>query len=211
MPLSSAYYDELKTKAEEAANAKKAAYDAALQLATTVQFDELGNIKGYGSTGMGAEDVKFLEQKRLGAGAAESRGMLRSGQYARDLANQLAEYKSRVTGLRAETAAKKTGVESDLATQLAEYKATYDTGDNLEEKKDESAKPQDIKQEKPATAKPKAPSITKPPSFTAAKPTKYPSSAAGARMFEEATKSVKKPTTVKPAVPTARGGGAKIR
>lgn len=130
MATTLSYYEELKAKYDADALAKKQALDEALVRASTAEFDEQGNITGYGyggGTGPGALDVQQMETERMTKGAAEGAGMLRSGQLARDLATSQAEYRARVIGARESTEAQKRGIESEQQTNIAEAKAMYET------------------------------------------------------------------------------------
>ena len=137
MPLSSTYYESLKTKAEADATAKKAAYDAALARATAVEFDEKGNVKtdasgnpiyktdAAGTKLQGSLDVAYANQQRSTGAGAEASGMLRSGQLARARTDDLTTYRANLMGAMGEAQAGKTTVDTGLARQLAEYKAQY--------------------------------------------------------------------------------------
>ena len=112
MPLSSTYYESLKTKAEADATAKKAAYDAALARATAVEFDEKGNVKtdasgnpiyktdAAGTKLQGSLDVSYENQKRSTGAGAEASGMLRSGQLARARIDDLTTYRANLMGAK---------------------------------------------------------------------------------------------------------------
>lgn len=158
MPLSSTYYDTLKTQLEQSANSKKAAYDAALLRATSAQFDAQGRLTGYKDNAPGTLDVQQMEKTRNIGIQGEQSGMLRSGQYARDLATSQAEYRQKIVDLGAETEASKTAVDTDTGTELAKYKAMYDmstpaTGGNAS----------NVSTSKPSA--PSSPPITAPPVF----------------------------------------------
>lgn len=125
MATTLSYYDELKTKYDADAAAKKAALDATMARASTAQFDESGKLIGYGDKGPGTLDVQQMEGERRLAGMAEGAGMLQSGQYARDLATSQAQYRGQIIGMREQTAADKAAIESEQATNIAEAKAKY--------------------------------------------------------------------------------------
>lgn len=196
MATTTSYYEELKSKYDAAALAKKQAMDEALVRASTVEFDDKGNITGYGyggGTGPGAFDVQQMETERMTKGAAEGAGMLRSGQLARDLATSQAEYRARVLGAREDVEDQKREVEAEQQTNIAEAKAMYET-------------PKPTSSKKPKTAaKPKTTAttqrITPPPKYTPTKP------AAPAKPAVP-----QGPGRYKPVGPTtSRGGGAKVR
>ena len=130
MPSTTDYYNTLKTQLETAAANKKTALDLAYERATTAQFDAAGKMtrkKNADGTDKapGTLDVAFDEQQRQLSGGAESSGMLKSGQFGRDLATSQAAYRTAVAGGLAETQAGKTQIENETATELAKYQAMY--------------------------------------------------------------------------------------
>jgi hypothetical protein len=132
MPSTTDYYNTLKTQLETQATNKKAALDLAYERATTVQFDAQGNMtRKKDATGKekgpGTLDVQYAEQQRQMSGGAESSGMLKSGQFARDLATTQAGYRNAVVTGAAETEAAKTAISDETASELAKYQATYGT------------------------------------------------------------------------------------
>ena len=132
MGTTQSYYEQLKEKAEAAALAKKAALDAAYQRMTTATFDDKGTptykTDASGNPMYGTLDVDYLEKKRgMGAGA-ESAGMMRSGQYARGLAEGQAAYRSAVIGGKEKKTSEQTAIDNELALENAKNQAMY--GDN---------------------------------------------------------------------------------
>jgi hypothetical protein len=132
MPSTTDYYNTLKLQLENQAANKKLALDLAYERATTVEFDSSGNMtRKKDATGKekgpGTLDVQYAEQQRQMSGGAESSGMLKSGQFARDLATTQAGYRSAVVAGAAETTAAKTAIEDETTTELAKYKAMYGT------------------------------------------------------------------------------------
>ena len=132
MPSTTDYYNTLKLQLENQAANKKLALDLAYERATTVEFDSSGNMtrkknKDNTEKGPGTLDVQYAEQQRQMSGAAESSGMLRSGERSRDLATSLAGYRSAVVAGAAETTAAKTAIEDETTTELAKYQAMYGT------------------------------------------------------------------------------------
>jgi hypothetical protein len=129
MPTTQTYYDQLIANSNAAATAKKDALDKAYERMTTATFDEQGNVSykkdAQGNPLYGAMDVDYMKQKRQAGAGAESSGMLRSGQYARTLAEGQAAYRSGIIGARESTTAQKTQVDLDTAQKQAEYKALY--------------------------------------------------------------------------------------
>lgn len=137
MPSTNDYYLQLKTQLDAAALAKKAALDASLARATNAEFGADGTITKQGT---GALDVNFQNDKRTIGTNNEASGMLRSGQYGRQLTENETGYRARVAAAKGETAAAKGEVDTNTASQLAQYQAMYAT-----------AKPTTTK---PATGKP---------------------------------------------------------
>ena len=132
MPSTTDYYNTLKTQLETQAANKRAALDLAYERATTVQFDAQGNMTRKKDTagkekGPGTLDVQYAEQQRQMSGGAENSGMLKSGQFARDLATTQAGYRNAVVAGAAETEAAKTAISDETASELAKYQATYGT------------------------------------------------------------------------------------
>lgn len=129
MPTTQTYYDQLITNSNAAATAKKDALDKAYERMTTATFDDQGNVSykkdAQGNPLYGSMDVDYMQQKRQAGAGAESSGMLRSGQYARTLAEGQAAYRSGVIGAKESTTAQKTQVDLDTAQKQAEYKALY--------------------------------------------------------------------------------------
>lgn len=197
MPVSQTYYDYLVKQTEDAAKAKKEAYDNALAAYSTAVFnadgsatnDENGNMTykkdAKGNNLYGSADAKYLENVRQTKGSAEGAGMLRSGQTARSLASQQALYRADLMGQYAATQQQKTAVDSGLATDLAKLEAEYKPVGS-----GSGSKPSNTSNaSKPGTNN----SITPPP----AAPTRTDvTSAAKARAFEEANKPKPKPKPV---------------
>lgn len=129
MATSSTYLDELINKSNAAAAAKKEALDRKLKMQTTAQVDEKGNITyqkdDSGNNLYGSIDVDYMQRNRAAAAGAESTGMLKSGQYARTLAENQAAYRSNIIGAKEQTEAEKTSIGENLATEQAQYKAQY--------------------------------------------------------------------------------------
>lgn len=130
MPSTVDYYNTLKTQLEAQATNKKLALDAAYLRATTVQFDSQGNMTRKKNAsgqdlGPGTLDVQYDEQQRQMSGGAESSGMLKSGQYGRELAASQAAYRTAVVGGAADTEAQKTAIENETGSELAKYQAMY--------------------------------------------------------------------------------------
>jgi hypothetical protein len=129
MPTTQTYYDQLIANSNAAATAKKDALDKALERMTTATFDDQGNVSykkdAQGNPLYGSMDVDYMQKKREAGAGAESSGMLRSGQYARTLAEGQAAYRSGIIGARESTTSQKTQVDLDTAQKQAEYKALY--------------------------------------------------------------------------------------
>ena len=130
MPSTTNYFQNLKLQTQAAATAKKAALDAALQMATQAKVDKDTGVISYesdasGSPKLGTLDVGYKEQQRQTKAGAESSGTLRSGQLARQQLNQESDYRSKIMGLAADTAAQKTGIDTETASKIAEYQALY--------------------------------------------------------------------------------------
>lgn len=124
MPTTNDYYLTLKTQLDNAALAKKAAYDAQLQRATNAEFDSSGRISKQGT---GTLDVGYQNQQRSIKATNEGGGMLRSGQNARNLADSEAAYRAQIGGAVGENTALKADVDTSTASQLAQYQAMYAT------------------------------------------------------------------------------------
>lgn len=131
MPTTQTYLEQLILNSNAAATAKKAALDQAMERMSTATFDEEGKTTyktdDKGNPMYGSMDVDYLNRVRQTGAGAESSGMLRSGQYARSLAEGQAAYRSGVLGAKSQTTAEKTAVDQELAQKQAEYKATYGT------------------------------------------------------------------------------------
>lgn len=131
MPTTASYYNTLITNLDASAKAKKDALDAAYDRATQSIVDKQTGAITYKQEGgkpmYGAEDVAYMEKQRLSKASAESAGMLRSGQSARALATNEAEYRTRLSELSAKLAAEKGQVEAETGTKKAEYEAMYGT------------------------------------------------------------------------------------
>lgn len=125
MPSTTDYYNTLKTQLELQATNKKAALDLAYERATTATFDAQGKMSQKEGKAPGTLDVQYAEQQRQLSGGAESSGMLKSGQYGRDLATSQAAYRTAVVSGAAETEAAKTAVADETASELAKYQAMY--------------------------------------------------------------------------------------
>ena len=195
MPLSNTYYDTLKTQLEAAANSKKAAIDAALLRSSTAQFDPTtGKVTGYGPQGPGTLDVQEQENVRALGTSSEGAGMLRSGQYARQLAGSQAAYRSAVAETKAKAESEKTQIDTDTAAELAKYKAMYEVpGASGGNSSNTAAQPT-------APKTPSSPAIAPPPVFKPSTPA--PSASAGNfRMFEEKLSAQPVPAPPKPAPP----------
>jgi len=124
------YLATLKIQLDAAALAKKAALDIAYERATNVQFDKEGNMStrktaAGNDAGPGTLDVQYAEQQRNIGSANESSGMLKSGEYARDLATSQAGYRSTVANLNADRVSGQTAIENDSASEYAKYQAMY--------------------------------------------------------------------------------------
>lgn len=130
MPSTTNYFQNLKLQTEAAATAKKAALDAALQMATQAKVDPTTGKISYdtdesGAPKLGSMDVAYKERQRLTGAGAESSGTLRSGQLARQKLNEESAYRSNIMGLKADTAAQKTSIDTGTASKIAEYEALY--------------------------------------------------------------------------------------
>lgn len=130
MPSTTNYFANLKLQAESAALAKKQALDTAYNMATgaTVNKDTGEITYGTDASGnkkLGSVDVAYEEQKRQTATGGEASGMLRSGQLARQKINEESDYRSKIMGLAADTAAQKSQIDLDTSTKVAEYQALY--------------------------------------------------------------------------------------
>lgn len=134
MALSPTYLETLTTQLTNAAKSKKDAIDLRLQTYSTAKFDETGKLVGYGETGLGTRDVAQQEGERMLAGRAEGAGMLRSGQYARDLATSQAGYRADILAQKSQAAGEKQTIEYGLAKDLAEAQAAYDTNMKTDQK-----------------------------------------------------------------------------
>ena len=124
------YLATLKTQLDAAALAKKAALDIAYERATNVQFDKEGKMSTRKTpegkdAGPGTLDVQYAEQQRNIGSANEASGMLKSGEYARDLATSQAGYRSTIANLNADRISGQTGIETDSASEYAKYQAMY--------------------------------------------------------------------------------------
>jgi hypothetical protein len=198
MPSTTDYYNTLKTQLETQANNKKAALDLAYERATTVQFDAQGNMtRKKDATGKekgpGTLDVQYAEQQRQMSGGAESSGMLKSGQFARDLATTQAGYRNAVVTGAAETEAAKTAIADETASELAKYEATYGTSATTGGGGTGGSTPS-------TSSTPQTPSITAPPAF---KPPPNPQLKQVTSRVTKPTVAVKKPTVV-PKVPAPK-------
>ncbi|CAB4182875.1 hypothetical protein UFOVP1083_23 [uncultured Caudovirales phage] len=134
MPSTTDYYNTLKLQLETQATNKKAALDLAYERATSVKFDAQGNMTRQTDAtgkekGPGTLDIQYAEQQRQMSGGAESSGMLKSGQYGRDLATTQAAYRTAVVQGAADTEAQKTAISDETASELAKYQAMYGTTD----------------------------------------------------------------------------------
>jgi hypothetical protein len=162
MPSTAEYYNELKTKLGTVATNKKDALQLAYDRATSVEFDSNGVMtrkkNADGTTkGPGTLDVQYAEQQRQMSGGAESSGMLKSGQYGRDLATSQAAYRTAVVQGAEDTVKGKDAIDNETAAQLAEYKAMY--GDGTETAKTGTGTPTTGTPNKPADK----PADVKPP------------------------------------------------
>jgi hypothetical protein len=124
------YLATLKIQLDAAALAKKAALDIAYERATNVQFDKEGKMStrktaAGNDAGPGTLDVQYAEQQRNIGSANESSGMLKSGEYARDLATSQAGYRSTVANLNADRVSGQTAIDTDSASEYAKYQAMY--------------------------------------------------------------------------------------
>jgi hypothetical protein len=124
------YLATLKIQLDAAALAKKAALDIAYERATNVQFDKEGKMStrktaAGNDAGPGTLDVQYAEQQRNIGSANESSGMLKSGEYARDLATSQAGYRSTISNLNADRVSGQTAIDTDLASEYAKYQAMY--------------------------------------------------------------------------------------
>lgn len=130
MPSTTNYFQNLKLQAEADANAKKAALDTALSMATQANVDKSTGRISYatdaaGSPKLGSLDVQYKEQQRQTQAGGESAGMLRSGQLARQKVNQESDYRSKILGLAEQNTAQKTAIDTETAMKVAEYQALY--------------------------------------------------------------------------------------
>lgn len=129
MPASVNYLTQLKNQLAASANAKRAAYDAALQRATTATFDDKGRATykkdEAGNPIYGSLDVQYKNQKRNIETAGEASGTLRSGQQARNLAESFANYRQAITSAQEAATTGKNQTSLDQALQAAEYEAMY--------------------------------------------------------------------------------------
>lgn len=131
MPTTQTYLEQLITNSNTAAAAKKAALDQAYERMTTATFDDSGQISykkdDQGNPLYGSLDVDYMNRTRQAGAGAESSGMLRSGQYARSLAEGQAAYRSSILGAKSQTESQKTQIDQETAQKQAEYKAMYGT------------------------------------------------------------------------------------
>ena len=221
------YLATLKTQLDAAALAKKAALDIAYERATNVQFDKEGKMSTRKTpegkdAGPGTLDVQYAEQQRNIGSANEASGMLKSGEYARDLATSQAGYRSTIANLNADRISGQSAADTDAASEYAKYQAMY-------------GKPTpDAKPTTPTTGgsggsggsgggadNPKDPAIDPPPNFnprqnrlntTTARPNTIPQStytnmtAAQKAAVASRNKAVdtKKPVVKKPVVPVVK-------
>lgn len=129
MPASVNYLTQLKNQLVASSNAKRAAYDAALQRATTATFDDKGRAtykKDEAANPMyGTLDVQYMNQKRGIETAGEASGTLRSGQQARNLAEAFANYRQATAAAQEAATSGKNQTSLDQALQAAEYEAMY--------------------------------------------------------------------------------------
>lgn len=124
------YLATLKTQLDAAAAAKKLALDTAYERATNVQFDKEGKMStrktpAGNDAGPGTLDVQYAEQQRNIGSANEASGMLKSGEYARDLATSQAGYRSTVANLNADRISGQSAADTDAAAEYAKYQAMY--------------------------------------------------------------------------------------
>lgn len=129
MPTTQSYYDTLVAQADAAATAKKDALQAAYERLTRATVDDKGNITYAKDTSgnplYGTMDVDYMAKRRMASAGAEASGMMRSGQYARTLAEGQAAYRAGILGSLGETTGQKTQVDKDLALEKAKYQAMY--------------------------------------------------------------------------------------
>lgn len=130
MPTTKTYLDNLKTQLKEASAAKRAAYESALARATTATFDPVTGKATYktdeqGKPMYGTLDVRYMNRKRGAEVAGEQSGTLRSGQHARNLADELALYRGNIAEAGAAKEEGITQTDLDEAQKIAEYTATY--------------------------------------------------------------------------------------
>ena len=130
MAVTTDYLATLKLQLDAAALAKKVALDTAYERATNAQFDAEGKqsvrkTPAGSDAGPGTLDVQYQQQQRNIATANESSGMLKSGEYARDLATSQAGYRSTVANLNADRIAGQSAADTDAASEYAKYQAMY--------------------------------------------------------------------------------------
>ena len=130
MAVTTDYLTTLKLQLDAAALAKKNALDIAYERATNAQFDAEGKqsvrkTPAGSDAGPGTLDVQYQQQQRNIATANESSGMLKSGEYARDLATSQAGYRSTVANLNADRVAGQSAADTDAASEYAKYQAMY--------------------------------------------------------------------------------------
>lgn len=129
MPSTQSYYDSLIAQSNAAAKAKKDALQSAYERLTTAQTDEKGGITykkdASGNPMYGSMDVDYMQKKRMAGAGAESAGMMKSGQYARTLAEGQAAYRAGILGAKSSTTEQQTQIDKDLAMEQAKYKAMY--------------------------------------------------------------------------------------
>ena len=130
MAVTTDYLATLKLQLDAAALAKKNALDIAYERATNAQFDAEGKqsvrkTPAGSDAGPGTLDVQYQQQQRNIATANESSGMLKSGEYARDLATSQAGYRSTIANLNADRISGQSAVDTDAASEYAKYQAMY--------------------------------------------------------------------------------------
>ena len=130
MAATTDYLATLKLQLDAAALAKKNALDIAYERATNAQFDAEGKqsvrkTPAGSDAGPGTLDVQYQQQQRNIATANESSGMLKSGEYARDLATSQAGYRSTIANLNADRISGQSAVDTDAASEYAKYQAMY--------------------------------------------------------------------------------------
>ena len=126
MTASSTYLATIKKLATDAANTKRAIYDANLAAAASGTFgqDASGAVT-YTPGDSGTLDTGYKRGSRNLEGSLESRGLLKSGEGAIKRGEMASDYTTSVLDYYRQNRAARAGVDTDLALKLGEYDAEY--------------------------------------------------------------------------------------